>query len=94
MSVSDATVDKAYDGLAAFGRFEIVLGAVGAVVIALLIVCIGVFMAPKKTMLAFVGIGLVIGGAAIGMADYALKSKRFSALEGGVGLFQTMFMLV
>ncbi len=84
----------AYVALATFGRFEIIIGAVFGVVVALIIICIGVFLAPKSAKLAFVGLGLVIGVATVGIAEYALASPTLSAMEGGIGLAETLLLVV
>jgi hypothetical protein len=85
---------SAYTALATFGRFEVVLGAVIGVTIALIIVCIGIFVAPKRAKLPFLGLGAVVGAATIGIADYALKSKPLSAVEGGLGFFETLLLVL
>jgi hypothetical protein len=89
-----STQTSAYNALATFGRFEIVLGAVMGVTVALIIICIGIFLVPKKAKLVFVGLGALIGAASIGIADYALKSQSLSALEGGIGAAETLLLVV
>jgi len=73
-----------------YGKFESVVGAIIAVIIALLLIIIGATKFKHTrgaTGLGFMGLGTAIGVAGVAISYFAMKSKAFSVGLGMAGIF-------
>lgn len=82
-SASASVGSEIYTGVAALGRFQAVVGATLAVIIALTLIIIG----ASKRKWGLVGGGVLLGAFGVGFAWLSFKSKPFAAIEGANDLF-------